>query len=401
MAGTGGLLAQREVRLVVGASLLSVLGDQLARVALAVTVYDRTGSALLSAASWVLTMLPWIVGGPVLTAYADLWPRRRVLVACDLVRAGVLLLLAVPGVPLLVVVLMLATAELLAPPASAAGTALLFDVLDEDQATRGAAVHSTAHELGQVGGFLLGGLLVVSVGAPGAFLVDAATFLLSAALLSRLPSRPAAVTEREPGGFRADVLAGWTALSGRPRLRGLVLLAWAGCAVSVVPEGLAAPYAEAAGGGAVSVGWLLAAVPAGVVVGNVLVARLGGGDRAAVVLALGVGVSLLPSVLSPGVVTTALLWFTCGACVAFLSLVQAGVAREVPAELRGRVFGLAGTGLRLCEGLAVLGAGAASSLVGPAAAVALGGLVGMLLVGVAGAALLSTRLAPAAAPATA
>ncbi|MCW2607781.1 MAG: Arabinose efflux permease family protein, partial [Frankiales bacterium] len=212
-SGTGGgLLALREVRLVVAASLLSVLGDQVARVALAVAVYDRTGSALLSAASWALTMLPWVVGGPVLTAYADLWPRRRVLVACDLARAGVLLLLAVPGVPLLAVVLLLALAELLAPPASAAGTALLFDVLEEDRATRGAALGSTVHELGQVGGFLLGGVLVASVGSPGAFLLDAATFLLSAALLSRLPARPAAAGRREQGGLYAEVRAGWQAL---------------------------------------------------------------------------------------------------------------------------------------------------------------------------------------------
>lgn len=390
----GGLLAVREVRLVVGASLLSVLGDQVARVALAVTVYDRTGSALLSAASWALTMLPWVLGGPVLTAYADLLPRRRVLVGCDLVRAAVLLLLAVPGVPLLAVVLVLALAELLAPPASAAGTALLFDVLDEDQATSGAAITSTVHELGQVGGFLVGGVLVASVGASGAFLLDALTFLLSAALLARLPARPAAVAQEDRTGVLEEVRAGWRALSGQPRVRALVLLAWAGCAVSVVPEGLAAPYAAAVGGGATATGWLLAAVPAGVVVGNLAVARLGGGDRAAVALALGVGLALLPSALAPGVLATVLLWFACGCCAAFLSLAQAGVATATPPALRGRVFGLAGTGLQLCQGAAVLLAGVASSAWGAPAAVAVGGAVGLLLVGAAGASLLQPGRSP-------
>lgn len=398
MGTRSGLLAAREVRLVVGASLLSVLGDQVARVALAVAVYDRTGSALLSAASWALTMLPWVVGGPVLSAYADLWPRRRVLVACDVVRAAVLLLLAVPGVPLLAVVLLLALAELLAPPASAAGTALLFDVLDEDQATRGAALGSTVHELGQVGGFLLGGLLVASLGSSGAFLLDAGTFVASACLLALLPVRPAAAAERADGGLLAEVRAGWQALSGAPRVRALVLLAWAGCAVSVVPEGLAAPYAAAVGAGPAGTGWLLAAVPAGVVVGNLVLARLGGGDRAAVALALGVGLALLPSTAAPGLAATVLLWFACGCSVAFLSLVQAGVAAAVPASLRGRVFGLAGTGVQLCQGLAVLAAGAASSAFGAPAAVALGGAVGLLLVAAAGSAVLGSAPRPAAVP---
>lgn len=69
------------------AQALSFIGDQLAQVALAVLVYDTTGSALLTAVVYALTYLPPIVGGPVLSVLADLLPRRRVMIACDLVRA--------------------------------------------------------------------------------------------------------------------------------------------------------------------------------------------------------------------------------------------------------------------------------------------------------------------------
>src|SRR5439155_15806356 len=69
------------------AQALSYVGDQLAQVALAVLVYHRTGSALLTAVTYALTYLPPIVGGPVLSGLADVFPRRAVMVVCDVVRA--------------------------------------------------------------------------------------------------------------------------------------------------------------------------------------------------------------------------------------------------------------------------------------------------------------------------
>jgi len=56
------------------------------------------------------------------------------------------------------------------------------------------------------------------------------------------------------------------------RLRPLLFLSWV-LGLLVVPEGLAAPYAQALGGGPRTVGLLLAAGPAGVLVGTVLYSR--------------------------------------------------------------------------------------------------------------------------------
>lgn len=76
------------------AQLLSVAGDQLARVAMTVLVYDRTRSALLTALTYALTYLPWIVGGLALSGLADRLPRRQVMIACDLARMVLVLLMA-------------------------------------------------------------------------------------------------------------------------------------------------------------------------------------------------------------------------------------------------------------------------------------------------------------------
>ena len=57
------MLAVREFRPLLGNFLLSTIGDELARVALTVLVYQRTSSALLSAITFAISYLPWLIGG--------------------------------------------------------------------------------------------------------------------------------------------------------------------------------------------------------------------------------------------------------------------------------------------------------------------------------------------------
>src|SRR5690349_16752503 len=89
----------REYRHLFAANVLSLIGDQLAAVALAFLVLASSHSPALAAASFASTYLAWIVGGPVLSSLADRLPRRAVLVTCDLVRAAVFLLLALGVFP--------------------------------------------------------------------------------------------------------------------------------------------------------------------------------------------------------------------------------------------------------------------------------------------------------------
>src|SRR5689334_13555078 len=89
------VLANREFRALYVAQALSVVGDQLARIAVAWLIFDRSGSPLLTALSLGLSYLPWAVGGPLLGAYADRFPRRDVMVLCDAARAVLVLGLAI------------------------------------------------------------------------------------------------------------------------------------------------------------------------------------------------------------------------------------------------------------------------------------------------------------------
>ena len=82
------VFASREFRGLWSAQALSCTGDQVAQVAIAVLVYGKTGSAFLTTLAYALTYIPPIVGGPLLSGLADLFPRHRVMITVDLIRAG-------------------------------------------------------------------------------------------------------------------------------------------------------------------------------------------------------------------------------------------------------------------------------------------------------------------------
>jgi MFS family permease len=91
------VFASGEFLALFGAQLLSVLGDQLARVAVSVLVYERTSSAGLTAVTYGLTYVPDLVSGPLLSGLADRYPRRAVMVVIDLGRAVLVAAMAVPA----------------------------------------------------------------------------------------------------------------------------------------------------------------------------------------------------------------------------------------------------------------------------------------------------------------
>src|SRR3712207_470122 len=102
-AGLGQAFRVPEFRALWAAEVVSVAGDQLARVGLTVLVYDRTSSAAWAAASYALTFLPALLGGVLLGRLADRHPRREVMVASDAVRAVLVAVMALPGLPIGVV----------------------------------------------------------------------------------------------------------------------------------------------------------------------------------------------------------------------------------------------------------------------------------------------------------
>jgi MFS family permease len=406
------VFAVREWRALFATFLLSTIGDELARVALTVLVYARTGSPLLSAMAFAISYVPWVLGGPVLSALADRLPRHRVLIGTDAARAVVVAVMVVPGLPLPVLLALLFAVSLGAPPFESARSALQADLLEGDRYAVATSVTNVLLQLTSVVGFVLGGAVVALTSARAALGFDAVTFALSAVWLAvRLQRRPApAATDAETRtSLWQDAVAGLRFIASSPRPRAIVGVLWVGSTFTYAPEGLAVPLAAQLGGGTTAVGVLLAANPLGVTLGGLVVTRLVPPERrerliapllvsSLVVLALA---GALAQTLPAGAVTYAVvvaLMFVSGLASCWFIPLQVLFMAVVPPAFRGRAFGVAVSGLFAVQGLGVLVAGSGAELLTPAGVVVVAGLAGLVAVAPVLLALLRTPPGVAARP---
>ena len=158
------------------ADVQSLVGDQLARVALSVLVFDGTGSGLLTAGVYALTYLPALLGSILLGMLADRMPRRALLVAGDLVRAVLLAVMALPAVPLGVMAGLLVVAVVVGTPWKAAESALVADILEGEGYALGAGLRAATTQGAQLLGFAAGGAVVALVGPRTTLGIDGGHF---------------------------------------------------------------------------------------------------------------------------------------------------------------------------------------------------------------------------------
>jgi MFS family permease len=377
-----------EFRALFLAGILSVAGDQLARVALSVLVFERTESAGLTALTYALTYVPDLLFGPLLAGIADRYPRRRVMIITDLARAVLVAAMAIEALPLIVVILLLIALQAFGSPFNAARAATLPVVLPGDHYVLGKAANDMVVQFSQVLGFGTGGLAVVAVGTSGGLLLDSGTFLLSALLIAfGVHARPAPAKQvDEPRrSYFADMAAGASLVIRTPSLRALIALATiAGFYVTV--EGLAVPYANEIGGGPKAAGLLLAASPAGAVVGMWLITLWPPERRMRLLgpLAVAACVPLVFCAFRPGLVPTLVLWALSGMASAYHLPTSAAFVQAVPDHQRGQAFGVASTALKGSQGLGILLAGLIADRTSPSLALAVVGAAGVLAALVAG-----------------
>lgn len=376
------VLRDREFRTMFLAGALSVAGDQLARIAVALLVYDRSGSAFAASATYACSYLTWLLGGPVLSALSDRYSRRRLMITTDLLRMGLVALLVLPGIPLWLIFTVLAGVGLLSPPFEAARSALLADVLDGEGYVVGNTLTQTVSQAAQVVGFVGGGAMVALIGIEGALLANCATFAVSALLLSTgLRERGPQPATDSPSILR-EAAQGARLVAGSPTLRGLLAWGLLSAAVVIAPEGLAVAVADESGGGALTAGVLTAAVPAGFLLGSFLLVRVPRDRRERLFVPLSL-VSIAPLALTPlldSPVLLALAWVLAGTGNALQLVAGAAYVQAVPAHLRGRAYGIAGTALAAVQGVVLLLVGALAELTGPRLPVAVAALVGLVLV---------------------
>jgi len=370
-----------EFRALWTAQVLSYAGDQFAQVAIAILVYSRTGSAFLTGLAYALTYLPPIIGGPLLSGLADLLPRRRIMISCDVIRACLVGGMAIPGVPFGVLCVLLFATVLLGPPFSSARSALLPDVLPGDKYVLGSAIGNITYQASQIIGFVAGAAVVTALNPSRTLAVDALTFLVSAMIVTIwVNRRPAPAGEHNKGlSLWAITRDGAKLVFGSPLLRSLVLFGWL-AGFYVIPEGLAAPYAHALHGDTLDVGLMMAAMPVGTVIGAFTVGRLAKPSARLRVMGWLAIISCAPLIgtaANPPLWVVLALLALSGVGGAYQLAAAAAFVQSVPDSGRASAFGLAQSGLLAAQGLGILIGGAAAQAIGAHLVVALSGLLGL------------------------
>ena len=229
------ILANRTYRHLLAAQVIALVGTGLATVALGLLAYDIAGAdagAVLGTAL-AIKMIAYIGIGPVVGAYANRLPRRAFLVAMDLVRAAVALLLPFVSEVWQVYVLIF-----LLQSASAAFTptfqATIPDVLpDEAEYTRALSLSRLAYDLESLLSPMLAAALLGVIGFHWLFGGTVIGFIASALLVLSvtLPRSPAKPRE---GGIYARTTRGMRIYLKTPRLRGLLAVNLAAAAASAM-----------------------------------------------------------------------------------------------------------------------------------------------------------------------
>jgi MFS family permease len=377
------MLRVRAFAVLWGTETQSIVGDQLARVALSVLVFERTSSATATALTYAATYLPAIVGGALLGGLGDRFPRRVVMVVCDLLRAVLFAAMAIAGAPLPLIIGLLIVAVFIEPVFIASEVSYLSGVLTSEQFRIATGARVIAGQTAQVGGFAVGGVLVAVLGARGALLLDAGTFLLTAVIVgTALRAQPSGASHDEGVPAKESVDGPeFAGLWRDRRLRGLILLATL-AGFFVVPEALAVPFGHDVGASTAETGLLLASIPLGGALGASALMRYVGPRRRLTVaraMVIGCGVPLIATAFVPHWPVIFACWLASGALAAYLVEIMSVIVQSIPDAMAARQLGILNALLLGAQGLGFVIFGIVAHQLSVGRTVALAGLVGTLL----------------------
>jgi MFS family permease len=347
----------------------SAVGTYLAALALSVDIFDRTSSGTWLAALLIADFLPIVVIGITLGPLVDRLSRRRLMIVSDLVRAATFLVLPFVDRPALIVAFAAVNgvATGFFRPAAWAGFPNLVPEEDREQAT---SLLSTVEHAAWMLGPVVAGALLATSGTDVAYVVNAATFLLSAALVARIPGSSLRSDEPITRGHWDDLRAG-VGLVFRSRPLLTVLVAWnvSALATAFVNVAEVPLVKDELGGGNVGLGFLVGATGLGLVIGSFFAAsvleRLGMRVLYAgslLVMAVGFGVASASPTVAVAAVLAAFATIGNGAAIVCNQLL---VQEGAPDAMRGRAlavlmstyYGVLGLAMA-AGGLLVDGAGA-------------------------------------------
>jgi len=228
------VLADRTYRHLFLAQIVALLGTGLATIALGLLAYDLSGerAGLILGTIFTIKMVAYVGIAPIAGAFANRWPRRKMLVSLDLIRAAVALCL-----PFVTEVWQAYILMFVLQSASASFTptfqATIPDIQpEEDRYTRALSLSRLAYDLENIISPMLAAILLTFVSYHMLFVgtvigfVGSALLVVSVLLPSPKPAAPRGIYDRTTRGMRIYLAT--------PRLRGLLSLNLAAAAAGAM-----------------------------------------------------------------------------------------------------------------------------------------------------------------------
>ncbi|WP_410770858.1 MFS transporter [Fontibacillus sp. BL9] len=232
-----GLLKNRPYLALMASQLVSNLGDWLHVLALLTMVGLKWNATPWQITTAMLCMLlPMLFGGPVAGMLADRMERKKLMILSDIARIFIVLGLVFVTQIWHVYVLLIAKSifDVLFSPAK---NGKIKEVVPHEHLEKAVSYSAMIEQGTKIVGPAIGGMLAVAFGVTSCFIIDAASFLVSAVILFGVPGKRAigaesAEGEKESGaaksGFWAEIAAGMKIIAGIPMIAfGLLTLAMA------------------------------------------------------------------------------------------------------------------------------------------------------------------------------
>ena len=278
--------------------VVSQMGDWFNTIALYTIILNLTGSGRAVGLLMVARFVPSFVFGPVSGVLADRFSRRSIMIVSDVLRALVVLgFLFVRRADQLWIIYLLTVMQLaLSTFFEPAKTAAIPSIVSDRELVAANAISSVTWSVMLTLGAAIGGLITGWFGTDVSFVLDALTYVLSAALIAcvRLPKRPAR-EKRELTFARAtgitQTIEGARYVKRRPRVLALLLVkpAW-GLGGGILT--LLAVFGErifpVRNSAALGIGFLFAARGIGTAVGPIVARRISGEGKKRMQVSIGI-----------------------------------------------------------------------------------------------------------------
>jgi len=364
-----GLLAglkHRDFRLLMIAFSGSTVGNWAYNVALAVWIFDRTGSPAWVGAATIARFVPAFLFSAYGGVVAERFERVRLMVSLDVIGGTLMVLLAVEtalNVPVLVVIATAVMNAIISTAYEPAVAALTPQLVGERDLGSANALRNTIESIAVIAGPGLGAVVAL-LGSPAvAIAVTALTYFASAITVARLRERSAPVDVTEAGGAGAvsQMLVGVKAIASSRTVAALVAYSIIATLVYGIDSVLFVVLSrDVLGTGAEGYGYLLAGLGAGGIIGAALVTRLESRRNLSLVILIGMATYCLPTLLFLVISDPVVAFFVqvirgAGTLVVDVLAITA-MQRTLSRDLLARVFGAFNAAMTAAVALGALAA---------------------------------------------